>query len=216
MLDNYNSRLRKETNLKNGPSIGFNTFQLTSPRGDELKMARVLVRVYHFNSCLREETNVLVTRPNVSPTYFNSHPHKETNAIPLSAFIWWKIISTHVSARERTPSFKYSLNALSVLQLTSPQGDEHKIPLSPQVDRNFNSRLRKETNMILHSPKFVKTISTHVSIRRRTAIQHLFPAPENISTHVSVRRRTNTPCNFPSRLLFQLTSPRGDELILYL
>ena len=147
MLDNYNSRLRKETNLKNGPSIGFNTFQLTSPRGDELKMARVLVRVYHFNSCLREETNVLVTRPNVSPTYFNSHPHKETNAIPLSAFIWWKIISTHVSARERTPSFKYSLNALSVLQLTSPQGDEPILLVTFHLVFYFNSRLREGMNL---------------------------------------------------------------------
>ena len=36
----------------------------------------------YFNSRLLTETNVLVTRPNVSPTYFNSHPHKETNSIP--------------------------------------------------------------------------------------------------------------------------------------
>ena len=77
--------------------------------------------------------------------YYNSRLRKETN-ISHRLIYYVSYISIHVSARERTPSFKYSLNALSVLQLTSPQGDEHKIPLPPQVDRNFNSRLRKETN----------------------------------------------------------------------
>ena len=138
-------------------------FQFTSPRGDELKMARVLIRVYHFNSRLRKETNKEVQKVNKEETNFNSRLRKETN----------------VAVRG----------------------------LKDKLDHYFSSRLRKETNMILHSPKFVKTISTHVSVRRRTAIQHLFPAPENISTHVSARRRTfdnilNKTCN-----LFQLTSP---------
>ena len=79
---------------------------------------------------------------------FNSRLREETNPAEPTTSFSTKLISNHVSARRRTPSFKYSLNAFSVLQLTSPQGDEHKIPLPPQVDRNFNSRLRKETNHV--------------------------------------------------------------------
>ena len=76
----FNSRLRKETNRitllysldcfpfqlmspQGDEPVYWNEkqeivlFQFTSPRGDELKMARVLIRVYHFNSRLREGTN---------------------------------------------------------------------------------------------------------------------------------------------------------------
>ena len=77
-------------------------------------------------------------------------------------------ISTHISARERTPSFKCSLNALSVLQLTSPQRDEHFSSFNSLRIVYFNSRLCKETNaaFALLSPS--ATISIHVSVRRRT------------------------------------------------
>ena len=56
-------------------------FQFTSPRGDELKMARVLIRVYHFNSRLRKETNKEVQKVNKEETNFNSRLRKETNHI---------------------------------------------------------------------------------------------------------------------------------------
>ena len=55
----------------------------------------------NFNSRLRKKTNVLVTRPNKTPTYFNSRLRKETNQITLL----------------------YSLDCFP-FQLTSPQGDE--------------------------------------------------------------------------------------------
>ena len=59
--------------------------------------------------------------------------------------------------------------------------------------------------------RWVSLISTHVSVRRRTAIQHLFPAPENISIHVSLRRRTMVSFLAYSPMIFQFTSPYGDE-----
>ena len=132
--------------MKNGSSIGFNTFQLTSPRGDELKMARVLVRIYHFNSCLREETNVYdkfmydlrqlfqLTSPQgdelqilvlgTYSSYFNSHPSKETNV-------------------------------------------KHRATGYSEI--NFNSRLREGTNTFFQV--FFKrtfSITTHIPTKRRT------------------------------------------------
>ena len=99
-------------------------------------------------------------------------------------------ISTHISARERTPSFKCSLNALSVLQLTSPQGDEHFSSFNLLRIVYFNSRLRNETNT---HPTDVLLLST-------------------ISTHVSAMRRTKHTMNCSRVLIFQFMSPQGDEL----
>ena len=122
-----------------------------------------------------------------------------------------KLISTHVSARERTPSFKYSLNALSVLKLTSPQGDEHKIPLPPQVDRNFNSRLRKETNRntapVSRAWKYFNS-----RLRKETNLKEIVDSGFSIiSIHVSARRRTPKKTTESCSCLFQFTSPYGDE-----
>ena len=94
-------------------------------------------------------------------------------------------ISTHISARERTPSFKCSLNALSVLQLTSPQGDVRNV------------------KVLIHN----SGISTHVSARRRTkhtmncsrVLIFQFMSPQG-DEHKAVSL-------FISLLLFQLTSP---------
>ena len=77
----------------------------------------------NFNSRLRKETNGVGHSKIWAIEDFNSRLRKETN-ISHRLIYYVSYISTHVSARERTPSFKYSLNALSVLQLTSPQGDE--------------------------------------------------------------------------------------------
>ena len=121
---NFNSRLRKETNQDHPADLTSGVV---------------------FNSRLRKETNrnkIVMAAYQIISIHVSVRRRTQRNQTSFST----KLISTHVSARERTPSFKYSLNALSVLQLTSPQGDEHKIPLPPQVDRNFNSRLRKETN----------------------------------------------------------------------
>ena len=171
--------------MKNGPSIGFNTFQLTSPRGDELKMARVLVRIYHFNSCLREETNVYdkfmydlrqlfqltslqrdeqgtSKNETISCFYFNSRLRKETN-LPEDSTVSCNPISIHVSARRRT------------LRMN---GSDHGCP-----------------------------ISTHVSARRRTNCRSSRRATCSISTHVSVRRRTRIYSCRNNIHTFQLTSP---------
>ena len=107
-----------------------------------------------------------------------------------------KLISIHVSARKLTSCVIGYLQLGSIFQLTSPQGDERNPPVSLYLmEDHFNSRLREGTN---------------------TFFQVFFKRTFSITTHIPARRRTNTPCNFPSRLLFQLTSPRGDELILYL
>ena len=79
-------------------------------------------------------------------------------------------------------------------QFTSPQGDEHKIPLPPQVDRNFNSRLRKETNQ---KELVLAGISMHFNSRLRKETNFLI----DIGLSAAVE--------------FQLTSPRGDEQKLY-
>ena len=127
MLDNYNSRLRKETNLKNGPSIGFNTFQLTSPRGDELKMARVLVRVYHFNSCLREETNVYDKFMYDLRQLFQLTSLQRDEQV-LSPFVY---ILLYFNSRLRKE--------------TNQMMTVHHLKVA-----YFNSRLRKETNIKFH------------------------------------------------------------------
>ena len=146
--------------MKNGPSIGFNTFQLTSPRGDELKMARVLVRVYHFNSCLREETNVYdkfmydlrqlfqltslqrdeqVLSPFVYILlYFNSRLRKGTN---IKQFLYsYHFCYFNSRLREETnpaePTTSFSTKLIS----------NHVFFFASSCSLYFNSRLRKETN----------------------------------------------------------------------
>ena len=122
-----------------------------------------------------------------------------------------------------------------IFQFMSPQGDEHKaVSLFISLLLFQLTSPRGDEPVFIGCIPFDIIISTRVSARRRTAIQHLFPAPENISTHVSVRRRTKFPflmvshySNFNSRLLaktnscflsyhilfnlLQLTSPQGDE-----
>ena len=121
------------------------------------------------------------------------------------------IISTHISTKRRTSSVTFCIYSFifqltspqgdepdddctslesRIFQFTSPQGDEHKIPLPPQVDRNFNSRLREETN-----PRF---LSYHI----------LFNLFQLTSPQGDEHKAVSL---FISLLLFQLTSPRGDE-----
>ena len=77
-------------------------------------------------------------------------------------------ISTHISARERTPSFKCSLNALSVLQLTSPQGDEHKaVSLFISLLLFQLTSPRGDEPVFIGCIPFDIIISTRVSVRRR-------------------------------------------------
>ena len=125
---------------------------------------------------------------------FNSRLREETNPAEPTTSFSTKLISNHVSLRKRTPFFKCSLNALSVLQLTSPQRDEHFSSFNSLRIVYFNSRLCKETNaaFALLSPS--ATISIHVSVRRRTKIITQIKQIYLISTHVSARRRTTKTC----------------------
>ena len=77
-------------------------------------------------------------------------------------------ISTHVSVRRRT---KHTFSPYYMM-------------------RNFNSRLRKETNFNVPIAALLSIISIHVSVRRRTQKSNLHYIYIKISTHVSVRRRT--------------------------
>ena len=77
-------------------------------------------------------------------------------------------ISTHVSVRRRT---KHTFSPYYMM-------------------RNFNSRLRKETNFNVPIAALLSIISIHVSVRRRTTVASFVDAQLHISTHVSVRRRT--------------------------
>ena len=76
--------------------------------------------------------------------------------------------STHVSVRRRT---KHTFSPYYMM-------------------RNFNSRLRKETNFNVPIAALLSIISIHVSVRRRTQKSNLHYIYIKISTHVSVRRRT--------------------------
>ena len=206
----FNSRLRKETNLYGDVSNAImKIFQLTSPQGDELCLISTIGLFYifqfaspqgdepnyhdlmiiqdHFNSRLRKETNLNHILRSISVFQISIHVFVVRRTQQSYHFPAYAKISIHVSARERTPSFKCSLNALSVLQLTSPQGDEN------------GTRWKVYIGM---------EISTHVSARRRTKAGADLVLSRAISTHVSVRRRTFLKYASTSLgSLFQLTSP---------
>ena len=133
---------------------------------------------------------------------FNSRLREETNPAEPTTSFSTKLISNHVSARRRTPFFKCSLNALSVLQLTSSQRDEHFSSFNSLRIVYFNSRLCKETNaaFALLSPS--ATISIHVSARRRTKIITQIKQIYLISTHVSARRRTSFLLKFFQSMVY--------------
>ena len=121
-------------------------FQLTSPQGDELAGGLCKIIQWYFNSRLRKETNVSDRFPLFPLFGISTHVSARRRTLrPVHP--WDRMnISIHVFARERTSSFKYSLNTLSVLQLTSPQGDEQRVCDPSLLWQYFNSRLRKETN----------------------------------------------------------------------
>ena len=80
------------------------------------------------------------------------------------------------------------------------------------MPENFNSRLRKETN-IAEAKADEKNISNHVSFRRRTiSASALAPSKTvKILIHVSARRWTPDSCSRNVFIVFQFTSPRGNE-----
>ena len=124
---------------------------------------------------------------------FNSRLRKETNNF-VGLFYALFHISTHVSVRKRT--ILYILFFLYFFY--------------------FNSRLRKETNWKLYNWRFDWSISIHVSARRRTLHfrSHLFPS---MYFNSRLREETNFALSLPSISVnvFQLTSPRGDELLSF-
>ena len=187
----------------------------------------------NFNSHPHKETNRWHCSLN-SCSIISTHISFRRRTIQEYCRRIWGVISIHVSARRRTflktqqdPAILFQItspfgdehinNALMTLakkfQLTSPFGDEHPCQLDNQMFQNFNSRLRKETNVNssgdvdfgwifqLASPrgdelyseleKYIpEAISTHISVRRRTILSENYFSRLFISTHVSVRRRT--------------------------
>ena len=87
-------------------------------------MARVLIRVYHFNSRLRKETNrARETHPYRPLSNYNSRLRKETNFlidIGLSAAVEFQFTSPQGDEHKAVSLFI----SLLLLQLTSPRGDE--------------------------------------------------------------------------------------------
>ena len=192
-------------------------------------MARVLVRVYHFNSCLREETNVYDKFMYDLRQLFQLTSLQRDEQV-LSPFVY---ILLYFNSRLRKE--------------TNQMMTVHRLKVA-----YFNSRLRKETNIKFHCHLRQIEISTHVSARRRTLVFYLItfyltyfnsrlrkgtnikqflysyhfcyfnsrlreetnPAEPTtsfstklISNHVSVRRRTSLLLCFFLFLIFQLTSP---------
>ena len=191
MMRNFNSRLRKETNF-NVPIaalLSIISIHVSVRRRTQKSNLHYIYIKISTHVSVRRRTMRCHPRPSESCD-FNSRLREETNPAEPTTSFSTKLISNHVSARRRTPFFKCSLNALSVLQLTSSQRDEHFSSFNSLRIVYFNSRLCKETNaaFALLSPS--ATISIHVSARRRTKIITQIKQIYLISTHVSARRRT--------------------------
>ena len=128
--ENFNSRLRKETN-----------------RARETHPYRPLS---NFNSRLRKETNTYTSMKR--PDHFiSTHVSARRRTISASALAPSETvkISIHVSARRRTDGIVASIAAPS-FQLTSPRGDKLQILVLGTYSSYFNSHPRKETNIKFH------------------------------------------------------------------
>ena len=111
---------------------------------------------------------------------------------------WVSLISTHVSVRRRT-----WFGCCSNLAIT-----------------HFNSRLRKETNLLPDPLQFWRNISTHVSVRRRTWMQ-MRHGKEQRNFNSRLRKETNSEYLFSYYLqlyfnsrLRKETNTNGLSLIL--
>ena len=110
-------------------------------------MARVLVRVYHFNSHLREETNKNSISPQQNKKYFNSRLREETNR--MISFALCHICNFNSRLRKETNTY------------TSMKRPDHFI------STHVSARRRTISASALAPSETVK-ISIHVSARRRT------------------------------------------------
>ena len=209
-------------------------FQFTSPRGDELKMARVLIRVYHFNSRLRKETNVAVRGlKDKLDHYFNSRLRKETNQYVIWLFLIDHYFNSRLlgetnnadDARRKTLcDFKsrflaetngFLLSGVLCQRISTRVSARRRTLFRIRkiyTWGNFNSHLRKETNLKEIVDSGFSIISIHVSLRRRTGWAIRPSGNVTISIHVSLRRRTLHSHCYLRLLRFQFTSPQGDEL----
>ena len=197
-------------------------------------MARVLVRVYHFNSHLREETNKNSISPQQNKKIFQlTSPRGDK---PDDKFC----LMPYLSFQFTSPFGDELLSSLACaktlqFQITFPCGNERILIVWSTVPENFNSRLRKETNFNVPIATLLSIISTHISARRRTGsplsgtttpvyFNSRLPKETNrhviffnsfidISTHVSARRRTLHSHCYLRLLRFQFTSPQRDELL---
>ena len=123
-------------------------------------------------------------------------------------YSWHDYISNHVSLRNQTPFFKCSLNALSVLQLTSPQRDEHFSSFNSLRIVYFNSRLCKETNVNSSGDVDFGWIFQLTSPQGDERILIVWSiVPENFNSHL--RKETN----YPIRQTFQKLTHFNSRLL---
>ena len=122
--------------------------------------------------------------------YFNSHPHKETNHNRRLLLNSYSGISIHVSARRRTDGLLLVVSN-KVFQFTSPYGDERQRRLKILTRLvYFNSRLLTETNV--NSTAMVSSLSY-------------------FNSRLLTETNENKHHNIARRMVFQFTSPYGDE-----
>ena len=174
-------------------------------------MARVLVRVYHFNSHLREETNKNSISPQQNKKIFqltSPRGDKPDDKVCLMPYLSFQFTSPFGDELLSSLACAKTLQ----FQITFPCGNERILIVWSTVPENFNSRFRKETNTYTSMKRPDHFISTHVSFRRQTKAGADLVLSRAISTHVSARRRTLLPLLIPIfDFAFQLTSPQGDE-----
>ena len=155
-------------------------------------MARVLVRVYHFNSHLREETNKNSISPQQNKKIFqltSPRGDKPDDKFCLMPYLSFQFTSP------RGDELLSSLACAKTLQfqITFPCGNERILIVWSTVPENFNSRLRKETNSYT---KYRQKYLSHFNSRLRKETNFNVPIAtllSIISTHISARRRTGSP-----------------------
>ena len=135
----------------------------------------------NFNSRFLAETNDDIGTLDVSRDKISTHVSARRRTKVKEFKTMADFISTHVSARRRTEISK----ARCLRLIISTHVSVRRRTLPP-----FNSRLRKETNVVIQLCNVAVFISTHVSVRRRTHFKQLTKLVNNISTRVSVRKRT--------------------------
>ena len=110
----------------------------------------------------------MTTRPvHLIYMHFNSRLRKETNInfdIDMARYLIFQLTSPQGDEL----CLISTIGLFYIFQFASPQGDEPNYHDLMIIQDHFNSRLRKETNVVIQLCNVAVFISTHVSARRRT------------------------------------------------